>query len=153
MISNNQELENCIKDSVADSTRPFHILVAEDNSINQKLILRLLEKMGYDADLAENGLEVLKAVEKKAYHLILMDIQMPKMDGMEAAKRIIEKYNHGKRPKIIAVTACVAQGDREKFLSIGMDDYISKPINIDRFKNCITYWSFPADNRPNHTVQ
>ena len=107
MMSDNQELENCIKDSVEDSTAPFHILVAEDNSINQKLILRLLEKMGYDADLVENGLEVLEAVEKKTYHLILMDIQMPKMDGMEAAKRIIEKYNPGKRPKIIAVTAPV----------------------------------------------
>jgi len=137
----------------ATGTAPFHILVAEDNSINQKLILRLLQKMGYDADLVENGLEVLEAVEKKTYHLILMDIQMPKMDGMEAAKRIIEKYNPGKRPKIIAVTACAAQGDREKFLGIGMDDYISKPINIDRFKDCITSWSFPAVNRPNHAAQ
>ena len=149
-MSDNQELENCIKDSVEDSTAPFHILVAEDNSINQKLVMRLLEKMGYNADLVENGLEVLEAMEKKSYDLILMDIQMPKMDGMEAAKRIIEKYNPGKRPKIIAVTACAAQGDREKFLDIGMDDYISKPISIDHFKDRIAHWSLPTVNCPVH---
>jgi CheY-like chemotaxis protein len=141
MKSNDHMLETVVSNKTySNVTCPFQILVAEDNIINQKLILRILQNMGIQADLAENGLEVLEAVEKKNYNLILMDIQMPKMDGIQAAKNIIKKYDVEKRPRIVAVTACAAQGDKEKFLNIGMDGYIGKPINIVQFKDCIVYW-------------
>lgn len=140
MKSDNQIAETVSKESYHKVANPFRILVAEDNIINQKLILRLLRNMGFQPDLAENGLEVLEALEKNSYNLILMDIQMPKMDGIQATKEILERYDPEERPKIIAVTACAAKGDRERFLDIGMDDYIGKPIDIARFRDCIVNW-------------
>ena len=105
------------------------LLLAEDNVVNQKVTLALLHKLGFRADLAANGLEVLAAVERQSYDVILMDVQMPKMDGLEAARRLGQtRTDSAPRPWIIAVTANAMQGDREQCLAAGMDDYISKPI-------------------------
>ncbi|HPG38328.1 MAG TPA: PAS domain S-box protein [bacterium] len=109
---------------------PLNILVAEDNAINQKLIYRILKKMGYEPDIVNNGLEALLAIEKKEYDVVLMDVQMPEMDGIEATKIICNKIPPDDRPQIIAMTANVMQGDKEKCLEAGMDDYIGKPINV-----------------------
>ncbi|MBF0231514.1 MAG: response regulator [Desulfamplus sp.] len=106
----------------------LHILVAEDNQINQLLATSLLEEMGGIADLASNGLEALDALHRQHYDLVLMDVQMPEMDGFEATKRIIEEFAPDQRPVIIAVTANAMAEDRQRCLDAGMDDYISKPI-------------------------
>ncbi|MEP2532465.1 GAF domain-containing protein [Shimia sp.] len=111
---------------------PLRILLAEDNLVNQKLALRLLEQMGYRADLASNGVEALQSVERQIYDVILMDVQMPEMDGLEASRSITQKYPADDRPKIVAMTANAMQGDREMCLAAGMDDYITKPIKVAR---------------------
>jgi len=110
---------------------PMRILLAEDNVINQKFALRLLEKMGYQADLASNGFEVLEAVQRQHYDLILMDVQMPEMDGLEATRQIREKWKDNDRPRIIALTANATREDRSKCLNAGMDSYLSKPIRME----------------------
>lgn len=114
-------------------TCPMRLLVAEDNSMNQKLILRILSKLGFQPDLANNGLEVLDMLSKNSYDLIFMDIQMPDMDGIEAT-RIIRK-TYGAYPLIVAMTANALTEDKESCFNAGMDDYISKPINIELLIN------------------
>jgi len=111
---------------------PLRILIAEDNAINQKLALRLLERLGYRADVAGNGYEVLDALKRQPYDVILMDVQMPDMDGLEATRSIARHWPSEKRPHIVAVTANAMQGDREMCLAAGMNDYISKPIRTER---------------------
>jgi signal transduction histidine kinase/ActR/RegA family two-component response regulator len=111
--------------------RPLRILLAEDNLVNQKLAMRLLAQMGYRADLASNGVEAIAAVEREAYDVVLMDVQMPEMDGLEASRRIVERWPQGRRPRIVAMTANASQGDREMCLAAGMDDYLTKPIRVD----------------------
>ena len=113
------------------SRHPLRILLAEDNAVNQKLALRLLSQMGYRADLAANGIEAIQSVERQPYDLVLMDVQMPEMDGLEASRQIVAKWQPGKRPRIVAMTANAMQGDREECLAAGMDDYITKPIRVD----------------------
>jgi PAS domain S-box-containing protein len=110
---------------------PLRILLAEDNVVNQKLALRLLAQMGYRADLAANGLEVLQAVKRQPYDVILMDVQMPEMDGLEATRQLCAQLPAPQRPRIIAMTANAMQGDREMCLEAGMNDYLSKPIRVD----------------------
>jgi GAF domain-containing protein/CheY-like chemotaxis protein len=116
---------------------PLRILLAEDNLVNQKLALRLLEQMGYRADLASNGLEALQSVERQTYDVVLMDVQMPEMDGLEASRRITRDVKPDNRPRIVAMTANAMQGDREMCLAAGMDDYIAKPIKVDRLVNAL----------------
>lgn len=115
---------------------PLSILLAEDNAVNQKLALLTLQKMGYEMDVVDNGLEALEAVGENKYDLIFMDVQMPEMDGLEATQAITQKYG-SKRPVIVAMTANAMEGDREKFLSDGMDEYISKPISIDAIQTIL----------------
>jgi signal transduction histidine kinase/DNA-binding response OmpR family regulator len=111
--------------------RPLRILLAEDIVVNQKLALRYLDKLGYRADVAANGLEAIAALERQPYDAILMDVQMPEMDGLEASRRICARWPREERPAIIAMTANAMQGDREMCLAAGMDDYISKPIRVE----------------------
>lgn len=127
---------------------PIQILVAEDNTINQKLMRKTLSYYGYTVDIVANGLEVLEALERQTYDLIFMDIQMPEMDGLEATRRIVEKYKEN-RPKIIAMTASALGADRENCLRTGMDDYTSKPIKIEVVEKMIVKWN-PKAKRFNY---
>ncbi len=113
------------------TTHPLRILLAEDNVVNQKLALRLLEKLGYRSDVAGNGLEALEALERQPYDLLLSDVQMPEMDGLEATRRILERWPEGERPWIVAMTAEAMSGDRERCLEAGMNDYLTKPIRVE----------------------
>ncbi len=110
-------------------TSQHRILLAEDNSVNQKVALHMLARVGYRADVAANGLEVLEAVRRQTYDIIFMDVQMPEMDGLEATKHLrAAAATDARRPWIVALTANAMQGDRERCLAVGMDDYITKPI-------------------------
>jgi signal transduction histidine kinase/CheY-like chemotaxis protein/HPt (histidine-containing phosphotransfer) domain-containing protein len=110
---------------------PLRILLAEDNAINQKVALRLLERLGYGADVVMNGRQALTRLDHAAYDVILMDVQMPEMDGLEASRAICARWAASERPRIIAMTAEAMQGDRDKCLAAGMDDYIVKPVTLD----------------------
>jgi CheY-like chemotaxis protein len=111
---------------------PLRILLAEDNVVNQKLALRILQQMGYRADLASNGLEAVESVGRQVYDVVLMDVQMPEMDGLEATRRICASWKPENRPRIVAMTANAMQGDRELCMEAGMDDYLTKPIRVDK---------------------
>ena len=117
----------------------FNILLAEDNLINQKLTIKLLERLGCKLDIAINGLEVLEMIKHKSYDIILMDIRMPDMDGVEATKALTKIYGE-ERPVIIAVTADVFKGARERYLAEGLDDYMAKPIDAERFQAMLLQW-------------
>jgi CheY-like chemotaxis protein/HPt (histidine-containing phosphotransfer) domain-containing protein len=110
---------------------PLRILVAEDNVVNQQLALLVLQKLGYQAEVTANGLEALQALEREPYDVVLMDVQMPTMDGLEATRRIHQRWPEGRRPHIIAATASAMPEEREACLAAGMDDYLSKPIRVD----------------------
>jgi PAS domain S-box-containing protein len=117
-------------DSEIGRNHPLRILLAEDNEVNQKVALRFLEKIGYRADVVFNGLEVLEALKRQLYDVILMDVQMPEMDGEQTTHEIRTRWRIIQQPRIIAMTANAMQGDREHYLSIGMDDYLAKPVRI-----------------------
>ncbi len=119
---------------------PLRILIAEDNAINQKLMLRILRQMGYTADVAGNGLEALDALKRKRYDVVFMDVEMPEMDGLEATRAMVMTYPPSARPAIIGTTAYAMEGDREKFLSSGMDDYVSKPIKLEQIQEALERW-------------
>lgn len=115
-------------------TIPLDILLVEDNLVNQKVAMRFLQRMGYTADCVANGIEAVQAAAKRDYHLILMDVQMPEMDGYAATREIRTKFASRPAPVIIALTANAMQGDRERCLEAGMDDYITKPMKIDEIQ-------------------
>ncbi|MEM7335448.1 MAG: response regulator [Chloroflexota bacterium] len=116
---------------------PLKILLVEDNLINQKVARKMFERFGYDPDAVANGAEALESITRQPYDLIFMDIQMPIMDGVQATRKIRDEIAPGKQPKIIAMTANALVGDREKYLKAGMDDYISKPVKIEKIQEVL----------------
>ena len=122
---------------------PLRILLAEDNVVNQKLAMRLLQQMGYRADLAANGIEAVESVDRQGYDVVLMDIQMPELDGLDATRQICARHP-ADRPRIVAMTANAMQGDREMCLAAGMDDYVVKPIRVDALVEAL------LQVKPNH---
>jgi len=130
-VVDREEREEVGFDAQMGQRRPLHILLAEDNATNQKLALRLLARMGYRADVAANGLEALQALERQPYDVVLMDVQMPEMDGLEATRALRRTLPDSRQPRVIAMTANAMQGDREMCLAAGMNDYVSKPIRIE----------------------
>jgi CheY-like chemotaxis protein/HPt (histidine-containing phosphotransfer) domain-containing protein len=116
---------------------PLRILLAEDNATNQKLALRLLERMGYGADVAANGLEVLAALRRQPYDVVLMDVQMPEMDGLQATRVLCREWSPEERPRIVAMTANVTKEDRQACLAAGMDDYVGKPVRVQELVNAL----------------
>jgi signal transduction histidine kinase/CheY-like chemotaxis protein/HPt (histidine-containing phosphotransfer) domain-containing protein len=145
IFSNEEKIESIFKPRqqtarIAEEI-PLKILVAEDNIINQKLIVKILSQMGYVADVVSNGLEVIEALKRQRYDLIFMDVQMPEMDGLETTRNILKNWKPNDRPIIIAMTANVMHGDREMCIDAGMDDYIGKPILIDKLSEKIRKWA------------
>ncbi len=126
------------------------ILIAEDSQVNQRLVSALLRKLGYHADLASNGLEVLDAVKRARYDVILMDCRMPEMDGYQAAEAIRAQETGPQRTVIIAVTANAMEGDRQRCLASGMDDFISKPVRIRELSACLEKWIQVSQNKGLH---
>lgn len=116
---------------------PLSILIVEDNAVNQKVALRLLERLGYHATIANNGIEALKKLKQHTFNVILMDIQMPEMDGIEATQHIRTYWPIQQQPRIIAMTANAMKGDRERCLQAGMDDYVSKPIQMKSLQTAL----------------
>lgn len=120
------------------STRPARILLAEDNPVNQRVACRVLEKQGHQVVIANNGREALDALEREQFDLVLMDVQMPEMDGLEATAILRERERKtGTHLTVVAMTAHAMTGDRERCLSSGMDDYISKPIHAEQLLNLV----------------
>jgi PAS domain S-box-containing protein len=118
-------------DNARLETSPLRILLAEDNAVNQKVALLLLDRLGYRAEVAWNGLEALAALEGQAFDVVLMDVQMPELDGLDTTRRICERWPPAERPRIIAMTANALLEDREACFAAGMDDYVAKPIRPD----------------------
>jgi CheY-like chemotaxis protein len=119
----------------AESHHDERILLAEDNAVNQKVAVQMLQRLGYRADIVANGLEVIASAQRQHYDIILMDVQMPEMSGLEATRKLRELWPSGpQRPWIIAITANAMTEDREKCLAVGMDDYLSKPIKLEELK-------------------
>lgn len=113
------------------------MLLAEDNVVNQKVALRMLERLGYRADVAANGAEVMQALRRQPYDVVLMDVQMPEMDGLEATRRIRASFAPDLQPCIVAMTANAMEGDRERYLASGLDDYLAKPVDLQMLSEAL----------------
>ena len=145
-------------DGTLASRLPLRVLLCDDNVINQKVALRLLQQIGYRADVAANGLEALAALDRQRYDLIFMDVMMPEMDGLEATRLIRERQkqssqfpNYAPSPIIVAMTASAMEGDREKCLAAGTDDYIAKPVRLGDVQAIVERWAEAARAKPGPT--
>src|SRR6185436_7978423 len=127
---------------------PLRILVAEDNSVNQRVALLMLERLGYVADVAADGFEVLAALRRQRYDLILMDVQMPGMDGLEATRRIRTEAPRERQPRILAITANALREHREACFAAGMDDFLSKPILLPDLRAALLRTAGEGDRPP-----
>jgi signal transduction histidine kinase/DNA-binding response OmpR family regulator/HPt (histidine-containing phosphotransfer) domain-containing protein len=122
---------------VSSAAVPLRILLAEDHLLNQRVALRMLERLGYRADVAENGREALEQLTRSPYDVVLMDVQMPEMNGLDASRAICARWPAAERPRIIAMTAEAMEGDREMCLAAGMDDYIVKPVSLEQLRRAL----------------
>jgi CheY-like chemotaxis protein len=139
----------------AEAPAPLHarVLVVEDNVVNQKVAVRLLEKLGCRVDVAANGLEALELFAELAYHIVFMDCQMPEMDGFEATRLIRQREAFsGHHVPIIAMTANAMQGDSEQCLAAGMDDYLSKPVSFEALATAARKWTVESPQRLSRAV-
>jgi CheY-like chemotaxis protein len=135
---------------------PLRILLAEDMAVNQKLMQAMLGRMGYTAEFASNGLEVLKALQEKDYDIVLMDVQMPEMDGLEASRRVRKQFPAERQPRIVALTANAMVEDREACREAGMDDYLSKPVQVKELQAALVRtgeWASRERKRPEEKPQ
>jgi len=119
------------------STHPLTILIAEDNAVNQRVAKLMLQRLGYQADFVGNGREAVAALESKTYDLVLMDMQMPEMDGPSAAREICARWPRGRRPRIVAMTASASSTDRDECLAAGMDEFVSKPVRLQDLRKTL----------------
>jgi CheY-like chemotaxis protein len=124
-------------DTTVARQHPLRILLAEDNVVNQKVGVALLKRMGYDPDVVANGLEVLAAVRRQTYDVILMDIQMPEMDGLEASRQMVRHFGSASRPRLIALTANVFKTDQDACTEAGMDGFLGKPLDLDQLRETL----------------
>jgi PAS domain S-box-containing protein len=136
-VEASQVVEAVVNDAVPASSSSLRILLAEDNAVNQKVALALLHRLGYRADVAWNGVEALAALERRTYDVVLMDVQMPELDGLDATRRICERWPAETRPRIIAMTANALREDREACFAAGMDDYVAKPIRPEELATAL----------------
>ena len=137
----------------AQRLSPARVLVAEDNMVNQKVALRQLLNLGFRADAVANGREVIDVLSRIRYQLVLMDCQMPEMDGFEATRAIREQFADApEQVTIVAMTANALEGDRQSCLSAGMDDYISKPVKQEELERMLRRW-LPASSFPKTPVE
>jgi len=127
-------------DSSFASRFPLRILLADDNRVNQRVGSSFLEKLGYRVVVVSNGLEVLQALERQPYDIVFLDVQMPEMDGYEAARQLRRRWADDNRPRLIAMTGNAMQGDREACLEAGMDDYIPKPARVADLRAALERW-------------
>jgi CheY-like chemotaxis protein len=145
-LQSGEPLPSCAVAAGDQPNAPERILIAEDNAINQKVIERMVQKLGYPVDLVANGREAITALGGSTYTLVFMDCQMPEMDGFEACREI-RKLNGGAQIPIIAITANAMKGDRERCLAAGMDDYVSKPFKQEDLRVVIERWRGVAATR------
>ncbi len=132
------EQEQEVSNNITNPTHSLRILLAEDNLVNQKVALHMLKRIGYAADVVMNGQEALDMLHRSVYDVVLMDLQMPKMDGLEATRRIITDLPAARRPQIVAMTANAMEGDRELCIATGMHDYITKPVKIEQLARVLS---------------
>jgi signal transduction histidine kinase/HPt (histidine-containing phosphotransfer) domain-containing protein len=137
-------------DSTLAQRLPLRVLMADDNPINQKVGVSVLQRLGYRADVAQNGIEVIQALEQRGYDILFLDVQMPEMDGLECVRQICQRWTRDRRPVVIAMTGNALIGDREKCLAAGMDDYISKPVRIGELQDALERWG-PTKSRKQET--
>ncbi|NEQ98392.1 MAG: response regulator [Cyanothece sp. SIO2G6] len=147
------QLSTSTEADIVDNHRPLKILIAEDNLVNQQLAIHLLRNLGYRADVASNGLEVLESVSRQHYDIVLMDVQMPEMDGLTATRQLCQQYADGDRPYIIAMTANAMTGDKERCLGAGMSDYVSKPIRKPELVNALNKYLSQTNSTNPDTVK
>ena len=135
-------------DSAMAERLPLRLLLADDNLINQKVGVKMLQRLGYRPEVAANGVEVLKLLQQQPFDLVFLDVQMPEMDGLEAARRIHAQWPDARRPRLVAMTGNALEGDRDKCIEAGMDDYVAKPVRIAELQGVIERWGMNRDAHP-----